>query len=86
MVLGNEGEQAIPRLQQNVAAVDHQFVGYGERRTYTFAFSAAKNSNQAALEVVVRYHLLEEKRRKQIGYENKEPISYEVFRKRISVR
>ena len=58
---------------------------YGERRTYTFAFSADKEPKLAVLEAVVRYHLLEEKRRKHIGYENKEPISYEVFRKRIPV-
>jgi len=33
----------------------------------------------------VRYHLLDEKRRKYINYKNTEPIAYEVFRKRISL-
>lgn len=32
------------------------------------------------VEAVVRYHLLEESRRRRIGYENRDPISYEVFR------
>jgi hypothetical protein len=27
----------------------------------------------------VRYHLLDEKRRARIGYENREPIAYEVY-------
>ena len=53
-------------------------------RTYQFNFSTAREP--AALEVVVRYHLLEEKRRRQIGYENEEPISYEVYRQLVSLR
>jgi hypothetical protein len=35
------------------------------------------------VEAVVRYHLLDEKRRKRIGYDNKEPIAYDVFRQTI---
>ncbi|MBE9560746.1 MAG: hypothetical protein IMF15_08150, partial [Proteobacteria bacterium] len=34
-------------------------------------------------EAIVKYHLLDEKRRQRIGYENKTPISYEIFRKEI---
>ena len=33
----------------------------------------------STLEVTVRYHLLDEKRRKRIGYENSEPIAYPVY-------
>jgi hypothetical protein len=33
----------------------------------------------------VRYHLLDEKRRKRIGYENKAPIVYEVFRQTLAL-
>lgn len=43
-------------------------------------------SNKAeSIEAVVSYHLLDEKRRKRIGYENKTPISYDVFREKISL-
>jgi hypothetical protein len=38
-----------------------------------------------AVEAVARYHLLDEARRKRIGYENKEPIDYEVFRQQIAL-
>jgi len=52
-------------------------------RTYQFSFSMNGTQNLASMDAVVRYHLLAEKRRKRIGYENREPISYEVFRKSI---
>ena len=56
-------------------------------RTYTLSIRASmKEETQAAVvEAVVRYHLLDEKRRKRIGYENKEPIAYAVFRKQLSL-
>lgn len=54
-------------------------------RTYVFEFSTAGKTKPAEVEAVVRYHLLDEKRRKRIGYENKEPIAYEVFRRSISL-
>lgn len=41
------------------------------------------DSGAVKVEAEIRYHLLAEKRRKQIGYENKTPINYEVFRKQI---
>jgi hypothetical protein len=37
------------------------------------------------VEAEVRYHLLDEKRRRRIGYRNREPISYEVFRQSLSI-
>lgn len=53
-------------------------------RTYRFEFSTIQEP--AVLEVVVRYHLLEESRRQRIGYENEEPISYEVYRQRVALK
>ena len=53
-------------------------------RIYRFDFSTIQEP--AGLEVVVRYHLLEEARRQQIGYENEEPISYEVYRQRVPLK
>jgi len=55
----------------------------GERRNYNLAFSDPEQA--FAVEAVVRYHLLDEKRRRRIGYQNKEPIAYEVFRQRLPV-
>lgn len=37
------------------------------------------------VEAVVRYHLLNENRRQRIGYQNKSPIAYDVFSKKISL-
>jgi hypothetical protein len=34
---------------------------------------------RAAVEAIMRYDLLNERRRKRIGYENEIPIAYEVF-------
>lgn len=56
----------------------------GQPRTYRIEFPTA--SKPVAVEAVVRYHLLDEKRRARIGYENTEPIAYEVFRSRIALR
>jgi hypothetical protein len=38
------------------------------------------------VEAEIRYHLLAEPRRQRIGYENKTPINYEVFREQISLQ
>jgi hypothetical protein len=43
------------------------------------------DSPAAEVEAEIRYHLLAESRRRRIGYENSTPISYTVFRKRISL-
>jgi len=52
-----------------------------------YALSVPENSKQkpTAVEAIVRYHLLDEGRRKRIGYENKDPIAYEVFRQKRSL-
>jgi hypothetical protein len=54
---------------------------YGVPRTFIFEFK--KDSDVSMLDVAVRYHLLDEKQRRKIGYENKEPISYPIYRKRM---
>jgi hypothetical protein len=56
-----------------------------EPRAFRIEFPTARDPAPAAVEAVVRYHLLDEKRRARIGYENKEPIAYEVFRSRIAL-
>jgi hypothetical protein len=56
---------------------------YGEPRTYSFEFDPEE---ALALDVTVRYHLLDEKRRKKIGYENKDSISYPVYGRRIYLK
>ena len=41
------------------------------------------DSKAVQVEAEIRYHLLAEERRQRIGYENKTPINYEVFRKQL---
>lgn len=57
----------------------------GKPRDFTFSFERNAENPPAFLEATVRYHLLDERRRKKIGYENREPISYAIYRKRISL-
>jgi hypothetical protein len=59
---------------------------HGQPRTYRIVFRAAGDPAPAAVDAVVRYHLLDEARRARIGYDNTEPIAYEVFRSRIALR
>ncbi|MFK5913727.1 MAG: hypothetical protein QM484_05060 [Woeseiaceae bacterium] len=57
-------------------------------RTYQIDISdndKATKNNASKVEAVVRYHLLDEKRRERIGYKNKTPIAYDIFRKNISL-
>lgn len=58
---------------------------FGEPRQYVFEISMDERVRAAMLDVKVRYHLLDEKRRERIGYDNREPISYEIYRTRLSV-
>lgn len=55
----------------------------GEARNYNLDIPG--KDGVFSVEAIVRYHLLDEKRRKRIGYENMEPIAYEVFRKRLPI-
>lgn len=57
----------------------------GKPRTYVFEFRAGTEPRPAAFEVVIRYHLLDERRRKRIGYENSEPISSVVYRRQVAL-
>jgi len=57
----------------------------GEIRQYTIDILFPGEKTAAFVEAQVNYHLLDEKRRKRINYENKEPIAYEVFRSRLAV-
>lgn len=54
-------------------------------RVFAFEVDPAREPAAAVVEAQVRYHLLDEARRRRIGYRNKEPISYEVFRTRIAL-
>ena len=49
------------------------------RQRYTFEFQTRAKPAPAELEITVRYHLLDEARRRRIGYENQDPISYVVY-------
>lgn len=53
----------------------------GKPRYYDIEVSDLEET--VSVEAVVKYHLLDEKRRKRIGYENKTPIAYNVFRQKI---
>ena len=57
----------------------------GAARTFNIDVARDAEPRPAAVEVVVTYHLLDEARRKRIGYENATPIAYEVHRKRVTI-
>ncbi|GAB1233009.1 multiheme c-type cytochrome [Ferrigenium sp. UT5] len=58
---------------------------YQQPRTYTMDFSTG-GGKARLVEIVVRYHLLDEARRKRIQYENKESIFYDIYRESISIK
>ncbi len=58
---------------------------YGEPRQYSMEYSTSEFNNAAAIEVKVRYHLVDQSRIKRINYQSREPIDYEVFSKRIDL-
>jgi hypothetical protein len=60
-------------------------LAYGIPRSFDFTFKPDRNRPPSMLEVTVRYHLLDERRRRRIGYENKEPIAYPVYRESIEL-
>lgn len=55
----------------------------GQPRSYDIEIFDPQKA--VSVEAVVRYHLLDEKRRKRIAYENKTPIAYDVFRQIIAL-
>ena len=56
---------------------------YGVTRRIYFNFDREYDRQPAALDILVRYHLLDEARRRKIGYENRDPIAYPVHHERI---
>jgi hypothetical protein len=54
-------------------------------RRYEITVPASGRQQAIAVEAVVRYHLLDEKRRARINYHPDEPVDYEVFRQRLSL-
>ena len=60
-------------------------IPYGETRRYSLEYSKDQYSHAEAVEVKVRYHLVDESRAKRINYQYREPIDYEVFSKRIDL-
>ena len=52
-------------------------------REFVFSWKKDELPDNSTLAVTVRYHLLDEKRRKRIGYQNSTPISYPVFQQSV---
>lgn len=48
-----------------------------------YELEIVNDSKAVEIEAEIRYHLVDDKRRKRIEYKNKTPINYEVFRKKI---
>jgi len=56
---------------------------YRSPKTFTFPFRRDPENPPSKLDITVRYHLLDEKRREEIDYDNKEPIAYPIYQKII---
>jgi hypothetical protein len=56
---------------------------YGQPREFKFPVFKRGSYNPAVMDVTVRYHLLDEARRKKIGYNNTDPIAYPVYHEQI---
>lgn len=52
-------------------------------RAFDLKFTQNNDNQPSILDITVRYHLLDEKRRRKIDYNNKEPISYPIYQERI---
>lgn len=59
---------------------------YGQPREFRFPVIKGGSDTRAVVDVTVRYHLLDEARRKKIGYNNVEPIAYPIYHEQIPVR
>ena len=60
-------------------------LAFSKPKSFTFRFTLGGSVPPFALDATVRYHLLDEKQRKKIGYENKEPIAYPVYHENIAL-
>ncbi len=58
---------------------------FGQPRQYRFSVIKRGSATPAFVDVTVRYHLLDEARRKRIGYNNVEPIAYPIYHEQISL-
>jgi hypothetical protein len=58
---------------------------YNKPRTFAFRFNKGTSDAPSVLDVTVKYHLLGEKRRKKIGFEPEEPISYPIYNAKIKL-
>jgi len=56
---------------------------FNEPRSFAFEFNLDSENQPSILDITVRYHLLDEKQRKKIGYENIEPIAYPIYNEKI---
>jgi Cytochrome c554 and c-prime len=56
---------------------------YGQPREFRFSVIKGGSDTPAVVDVIVRYHFLDEARRKKIGYNNVEPISYQIFHEEV---
>lgn len=56
-------------------------LAYRQPREYRISL----DDDAKALDVTVRYHLLDERRRKRIGYDTTAPIAYPIFHERIPI-
>ncbi len=57
----------------------------GEQREYTIGVSKNIMGSASIIDAEVRYHLLDEARRKRIAYKNKTPINYSVFQQQLDI-
>ncbi|MCF6188309.1 MAG: hypothetical protein L3J49_12660 [Desulfobulbaceae bacterium] len=49
-------------------------------RAFTFKWKIDSTQDDIFLDIIVRYHLLDEARKKRIGYRNSDPISFVLYR------
>jgi hypothetical protein len=80
----DEQKQAIKRIVMwrpfIVDLTDNRLMRWQPRR---YELEVPNDSEAMTVEAEIRYHLLDESRRRRIGYENKTPIDYAVFHKQI---
>lgn len=60
-------------------------LAYNKPQTFLFSLDNDEEKQALFLDVVVRYHLLDEARRKRIGYKNTTPIRYPIYHKKITL-
>ncbi|VAW93057.1 hypothetical protein MNBD_GAMMA23-847 [hydrothermal vent metagenome] len=84
-VLAEKSEKLIRTVMWRPFIVDLWDTRLPRWQPQTYSIDVDDNGKAASVEVLVRYYLLDEKRRKRIDYKNKTPVSYDVFRQKISL-